>query len=95
MPGTTLQRDQGEGRYVIVRGLAPQFTNVSINGEQIPSPESGVRYVALDAIPADQLASIEISKALTPDLDGDAVGGSVNLITRRAKSSALEVQGTA
>lgn len=94
IPGATLQRDQGEGRYVIIRGLAPQFTNISINGEQIPSPEAGVRFVALDAVPADQLSSIEVTKALTPDMDGDAIGGSVNLITRRAKSSDLELQGT-
>jgi len=94
IPGATLQRDQGEGRYVIIRGLAPQFTNININGEQIPSPEAGVRFVALDAVPADQLSSIEVSKTLTPDMDGDAIGGSVNLVTRRAKSSALEVQGT-
>lgn len=94
VPGATLQRDQGEGRYVIVRGLAPQFTNININGEQIPSPEAGVRFVALDAIPADQLSSIEVTKALTPDMDGDAIGGSVNLITRKAKSSDWEVQGT-
>lgn len=95
VPGTTLQRDQGEGRYVIIRGLAPQFTNININGEQIPSPEAGVRFVALDAIPADQLSSIEVSKTLTPDMDGDAVGGSVNLITRKAKSDKLELQATA
>ncbi|MBU2915002.1 TonB-dependent receptor [Reichenbachiella agariperforans] len=94
MPGVTLQRDQGEGRYVVVRGLAPQFTNISVNGEQIPSPEAGVRFVALDAIPADQLSSIEVSKTLTPDMDGDAIGGSVNLVTRKAKSSNTEVQGT-
>lgn len=86
VPGVNIERDQGEGRYVFVRGLAPQFTNVSVNGEQIPSPEADVRYVALDAIPADQLASIEVSKSLTPDMDGDAVGGSVNLITRTAQS---------
>lgn len=86
VPGVNIERDQGEGRYVFVRGLAPQFTNVSVNGEQIPSPEADVRFVALDAIPADQLASIEVSKSLTPDMDGDAVGGSVNLITRTAQS---------
>nr|HPH47776.1 carboxypeptidase-like regulatory domain-containing protein [Chryseolinea sp.] len=55
VPAVNVERDQGEGRYVLVRGLAPQFTNISINGEQIPSPEAGVRYVALDAVPADQL----------------------------------------
>jgi len=94
IPGATVERDQGEGRYVLVRGLAPQFTNISINGEQIPSPEAGVRYIALDAVPADQLASIEVTKAITPDMDGDAVGGSVNLVTRTAKTSTPSINGT-
>jgi TonB-dependent receptor len=95
VPAVNIERDQGEGRYVLVRGLAPQFTNISINGEQVPSPEAGVRYVALDAVPADQLASIEVSKALTPDMDGDAIGGSVNLITRTAQNEELSVNGSA
>lgn len=95
VPAVNIERDQGEGRYVLVRGLAPQFTNVSINGEQIPSPEAGVRYVALDAVPADQLSSIEVSKAITPDMDGDAIGGSVNLVTRTAQSQSLSVSGSA
>lgn len=95
VPAVNIERDQGEGRYVLVRGLAPQFTNISINGEQIPSPEAGVRYVALDAVPADQLASIEVSKALTPDMDGDAIGGSVNLITRTAQSEEMNVSASA
>ncbi len=94
VPGITLERDQGEGRYVAVRGLAPQFTNTSINGEQIPSPEADVRFVALDAIPSDQLASVEVSKALTPDMDGDAIGGSINLITRSAQTSKPEIVGS-
>jgi len=94
LPGINIERDQGEGRYVLVRGLAPQFTNININGEQIPSPEADVRFVALDAIPSDQLASIEVSKSLTPDMDGDAVGGSVNLITRSAQSKQLHIGGS-
>lgn len=94
IPGTNIDRDEGEGRYVIVRGLAPQFTNISINGEQIPSPEAGVRFMALDAIPSNQLASIELTKAITPDMDGDAVGGSVNLITQTATSKDLQVNAT-
>ncbi len=94
VPGVNIERDQGEGRYVFVRGLAPQFTNVSVNGEQIPSPEADVRYVALDAIPSDQLASIEVSKSLTPDMDGDAVGGSVNLITRTAQSKVPRINAS-
>lgn len=95
LPAVNIERDQGEGRYVLVRGLAPQFTNISINGEQVPSPEAGVRYVALDAVPADQLASIEVSKAITPDMDGDAIGGSVNLITRTAQSEETSVKASA
>ena len=87
IPGVNIERDQGEGRYVLVRGLAPQFTNISVNGEQIPSPEADVRFVALDAIPSDQLSSLEVTKALTPDMDGDAIGGNVNLVTRVAESS--------
>jgi TonB-dependent receptor len=94
VPAINIERDQGEGRYVLVRGLAPQFTNISINGEQIPSPEAGVRYVALDAIPADQLSSIEVSKSLTPDMDGDAIGGSVNLITRTAQANTTTIRAT-
>jgi len=94
IPGVNIERDQGEGRYVLVRGLAPQFTNINVNGEQIPSPEADVRYVALDAIPTDQLASIEVSKSLTPDMDGDAVGGSVNLVTRQAQSRNLHINGS-
>jgi TonB-dependent receptor len=95
VPGVNIERDQGEGRYVLVRGLAPQFTNISINGEQIPSPEADVRFVALDAIPADQLASIEVTKAITPDMDGDAIGGSVNLITRTALSEEISIHASA
>lgn len=94
MPGVNIERDQGEGRYVLVRGLSPQFTNISVNGEQIPSPEADVRFVALDAIPSDQLASMEVTKALTPDMDGDAVGGSVNLITRTAQGGKPTASGS-
>ncbi|MBC8111317.1 MAG: carboxypeptidase-like regulatory domain-containing protein, partial [Verrucomicrobia bacterium] len=94
VPGVNIERDQSESRYVLVRGLAPQFTNISVNGEQIPSPEAGVRFVALDAIPSDQLSSMEISKSLTPDMDGDAIGGSVNLITRMAQSSTPSISGS-
>jgi len=93
--GVNLQRDEGDGRFVLVRGLAPQFTNISINGEQIPSPEGDSRFVALDAIPSNQLASLEVSKSLTPDMDGDAIGGSVNLNTPMASSKELSANGSA
>lgn len=94
IPGVNVDRDEGDGRYVIVRGLSPNYTNISVNGEQIPSPEDGVRYMALDAIPSNQLSSIEVTKAITPDMDGDAIGGSVNLLTRTAESEELQLEVT-
>jgi TonB-dependent receptor len=81
VPAITVQRDQGAARYIQIRGTAPNLSNVSINGEQIPSPEGDVRFVAMDMIPSDVLSSIEVSKAITPDMDGDAIGGAVNLNT--------------
>ncbi|NJM16901.1 MAG: TonB-dependent receptor plug domain-containing protein [Bacteroidales bacterium] len=84
VPGITLQRDQGEGRYVQLRGTAPELTNFSVNGEQIPSPEGSHRYVGLDIISADQIEYIEVSKVLTPDMDADGIGGNINIITKKA-----------
>jgi TonB-dependent receptor len=94
IPGITLQRDQGEGRYVQLRGTPPELTNFNINGEQIPSPEGGVRYVGMDVISADQIEFIEVTKMLTPDMDGDAIAGTVNIITKRATSTTPEVDAT-
>lgn len=84
IPGITLQRDQGEGRYVQLRGTPPELTNFNINGLQIPSPEGDVRYLGMDIIPADQIEFIEVTKVLTPDMDGDGIAGTVNIITRKA-----------
>lgn len=94
IPGVTLQRDQGEGRYVQLRGTPPELTNFNINGEQIPSPEGGVRYVGMDVISADQIDYIEITKVLTPDMDADGIGGTVNIITKKAESEVPEIRAT-
>ncbi|TPN81206.1 TonB-dependent receptor [Aquimarina algicola] len=93
--GVTIDRDNGEGAVVKIRGTPQNFTTVSINGEQIPSTdESGGRSESLDLISADQLAAMEISKAITPDMDGDAVGGAINLITPTARSSKARFKGS-
>jgi TonB-dependent receptor len=84
IPGISIQRDQGEGRFVIVRGTEPRLNAMLINGERIPSPDALIRQAALDVIPSDLLQSIEVSKALTPDMDADAIGGSVNLVMKQA-----------
>jgi TonB-dependent receptor len=84
VPGVAIERDQGEGRYVYVRGTEPRLNAMEINGQRIPAPDGEVRQVALDVIPADLLESIEVSKTLTPDMWGDSIGGTVNLVTAQA-----------
>jgi len=82
LPAVSLETDHGEGRYVQIRGAEAQLNTTTLNGIRIPSPEDTERMVSLDVIPSFLLGSIELSKALTPDMDGDAIGGSVNLITK-------------
>jgi TonB-dependent receptor len=84
VPGITMQNDQGEARNIIIRGLAPSLNSVTLNGDRIPSAEGDNRNVQMDLIPSDMIATIEVNKTLTPDMDADAIGGSVNLITRAA-----------
>ena len=81
MPSVSLERDEGEGKYIQIRGTEPRLSNVTIDGIHVPSPE-GVRTVKLDVIPADLVSSVEINKTLSANQDADAIGGSVNLVTR-------------
>lgn len=89
IPGVSIERDQGEGRYVSVRGAPLEFTSVSVDGVQISAPNPGQRAVELDTIPPDAIAALEVTKALTPDMDGDAIAGQINLVTQ----SALDREG--
>ena len=81
IPGVSLERDEGEGKFVQVRGTEPRLSNVTINGVHVPGTE-GDRIPKLDDVPSDLLAAIEVSKTLTADMDADAIGGSVNLVTK-------------
>jgi TonB-dependent receptor len=83
LPSVSLERDEGEGKYVQVRGTEPRLSNATIDGVHLPSPEA-VRNVKLDAIPADLIDSVEINKTLSANQEGDAIGGSVNLVTKKA-----------
>jgi TonB-dependent receptor len=84
IPGISITKDQGEGRYVNVRGTEPRLNSMMIDGQRIPSPDPLIRQVAVDVVPSDLLQSIEVSKALTPDMDADSIGGSVNLVMKQA-----------
>jgi len=84
IPGIVIIQDQGEARFGLIRGTEPRFNSVMVNGERIPSAEAEVREVQLDLIPADMVSQVEVNKTLTPDMDADAIGGAVNIVTRAA-----------
>src|SRR5260370_4820666 len=84
LPSVTIERDEGEGKYVQVRGTEPRLTNTTIDGINVPSPESFARQIKFDAIPADIVESVDINKTLQANMDGDGIGGSINLVTKTA-----------
>ncbi len=84
LPGVAIQRDGGEGQKVVVRGLSPRFNSVTVNGERIPSTDGEDRSVDLSMISPDMLAGVELFKAITPDMDADAIGGTVNFAIKKA-----------
>ncbi|MEM8988026.1 MAG: TonB-dependent receptor [Pseudomonadota bacterium] len=85
VPGISIENDQGEGRYVSIRGINTDLVAAAINGVRTPSPEDR-RGVLLDGVPSDLLDSIEVQKSLTPDVDADSLGGVINLKTISAFS---------
>ena len=82
--GINVQYDQGEARFGQVRGTSADMSSVTINGNRIPSAEGDTRNVQLDLIPADMIQTIEVNKVVTSDMDADAIGGSINLITKNS-----------
>jgi len=93
IPAITVNYDQGEARFVNIRGTEPRLNSVMLNGDRVPSAEAEIRNVQVDLIPSDMIQTIEVNKALTPDMDADAIGGAINLITRPAPNN-LRISGT-
>lgn len=95
VPGLSLARDQGEGRFVIIRGIDPALSTTTINGLRVPGPEADSRQVNLDVVSSDLLESLEVVKAVTPDMDGDSVGGNVELKSATAfdRGNSLNLRG--
>jgi TonB-dependent receptor len=82
IPGVSLEIDQGEGRFVVVRGIDASLNNVTINGQIIGTPaEFGTRGVSMDSVPADLINRLEVTKAARPDMDANAIGGTINIAT--------------
>ena len=82
VPGVSTERDEGEGKFIQIRGTEPRLSNVTINGGHVPGTGGGDRIAKLDAVPTDVLGAIEVTKTLTADMEADAIGGSVNLVTK-------------
>lgn len=84
LPGVTLQRNEGQGEYVQVRGLDPRLTNVTVDGVTLPAPEVAVSQVDLTTIPGNMVESIVVNKTLSANQDADGIAGSVDLVTKTA-----------
>lgn len=84
LPGVGVSYDQGEGRYVAVRGVPPELNNYTINGIEIGNPDGTTRALPLDIISGQLLNRVEVMKVKTSDLDGQGIGGSINLVTQTA-----------
>jgi outer membrane receptor protein involved in Fe transport len=83
--GVSVQRsNSGEGRYAIIRGMDQRYNNTLVNGVKIPSPDSKYRYVPMDMFPSEMLDRLEVIKSLTPSMEADAVGGTLNLVMKSA-----------
>lgn len=83
--GISLERSSsGEGQYAIIRGMDKRYNYTLVNGVKIPSPDNKYRYVPLDIFPAELLERLEIYKTLTPNMEGDAIGGAVNMVMKDA-----------
>jgi len=84
LPGVSILRSGGEANKVILRGLEDKFTVITIDGVKIPPTDATERGVDLSTLSQSSLAGIELYKAITPDKDGDALAGNINLVTKKA-----------
>lgn len=89
IPGINVQYDQGEARFGQIRGTSPDMSSVTLNGNRTPSAEGETRAAQLDLIPAEMIQTVEVKKVVTADMDGDAIGGSVNLVTKSAPGTTI------
>jgi hypothetical protein len=83
--GVSLERNSnGDGQHAIVRGMDKRYNYTLVNGIKIPSPDPRNRYVPLDIFPSDLLERLEVTKALTPNMEGDAIGGVMDMKMKNA-----------
>jgi TonB-dependent receptor len=84
LPGVAINRSGGEGTKIVIRGLEPKFNAITVNGVRMPANSANDRSVDLSLISPEMLDGIEVFKSPLPDMDGEAIGGTVNLKLRKA-----------
>ncbi|WP_461450820.1 TonB-dependent receptor [Mucilaginibacter sp.] len=83
--GVSVERsNNGEAQFAIIRGMDQRYEYTLLNGIKLPSPDNKTRYVPLDIFPADIVDRLDISKSLTPDMEGDAIAGAINMVLKQA-----------
>ncbi|MEE9189368.1 MAG: TonB-dependent receptor, partial [Candidatus Neomarinimicrobiota bacterium] len=88
--GVSISYDQGEGEFVQIRGIGPEYNSLTVNGQRIPAPDPGAdRAVGMDLLNQDLMENIVVTKALTPDIDGDAIGGNINFEMMQAPDEGM------
>jgi outer membrane receptor protein involved in Fe transport len=88
--GVTIEKSgSGEARYPIIRGMEKRYINTLVNGIKIPSPDNKNRFIPLDLFPSELLERLEVGKSLTPSMEGDAIGGTINLVMKDAPEKLL------
>ena len=81
---SVVRNSTGDGQFAVIRGMDRRYNYTLVNGIKIPSPDNKNRYVPMDIFPADLLERLEVVKALTPNMEGDAIGGAMNMVMRSA-----------
>lgn len=89
LPGVIVEGELGEADRVLVRGAEARLVSTTLDGERLPSPDGEMRSSGLSLIPAQLLEEVAVAKTLSPDRDADAIGGTVDLVTRRAPAAGL------
>lgn len=87
-----VRNSNGDPQYAIVRGMDKRYNYTLVNGVKIPSPDNQNRYIPLDIFPSQLLERLEVSKSLTPNMEGDAIGGVVNMVMKSAPEQ-LTIKG--
>ena len=91
---SVVRNSSGDGQYAIIRGMDKRYNYTAVNGVKIPSPDDKNRYVPMDIFPSNLLGRLEVVKALTPNMEGDAIGGAMNMVMKSVPDY-LIISGTA